>query len=112
MIFIRSDAVTEQFCEKTNKENSMFETKAPFSDQPWQFHDSSLNLNKKVCEQKIQSGQTITCSNYIPTSSIHNIQMYAYTSIYEIIIFQQEFIIFLAFYCRNLAGCTIEDQEY
>ena len=75
-------ALRKDFCETTKKVSFMIGTETLFSDRHGpmsrgHFHETSLNLNKKGCEQKIQFGQKITCSNYIPTSSIHNIQMYA-----------------------------------
>ena len=82
MISIDSGAVRKDFCGTTKKMNNLIGTEALFSDRHGpmsrgHFHDANLNLKKKGCEQKIQFGQKVTCSNYIPTSSIYNIQMYA-----------------------------------
>ena len=77
MISIYSGAVGKHYCGTTKKMNNIIGTKALLSDRHWHFHDASLNLNKKGCEQKIQFGQKVTCSNNITTSSLYNIQMYA-----------------------------------
>ena len=82
MISIDSGAVRKDFCGTTKKMNNLIGSEALFPDRHGpmsreHFHDANLNLKKKGCEQKIQFGQKVTCSNYIPTSSIYNIQMYA-----------------------------------
>ena len=55
--------------------NNLIGTNALYSESR-NFQDASLSLNKKGCEQKIQFGQKVACSNNIATSSISNIQMY------------------------------------
>ena len=46
-------------------------------------------------------------SPYIPTSSAHNIQMYAVIFIFDL----EDINNIVTFYCRNLVGWKIKDSE-